>query len=445
MREILIESRRCGRSRLILGVATFCFSIFCLRSVTHAQLPTIKDERLGVDALYLQDGTRLYGFVLGTESRGGLRVLKFSVERGWLEATHSKRAEKYAAEEELKAAQARQTFVERVQQWIADREDEVGFTNMLRTDLAKFESSLDQGQVGTTRFVVLHIPVTQIKELKQAVPAKRKVAGLAYMHRLPDIVTTPASILEKRLKEREVDIPSESVDLSQDLPVSATQPTERQWAAKQALFEYQYRKPLEYQGTGTMLFKKSDKAPDVAALMQSLMGSGSGANDILQLGADLGLPEFSQFQKPKSRESDWSKKIAGEAEEDGFRGFLVYRLEQNMLSPVVSVTTHFFAKEREGPWFTAYRHVSKVDTTRPTEAMQARIERIKQDPQIEQVTNLLSGLGLGGGGSQLDKALVHGAATEEALESARRSFTEFANRYGDDITFPPVPIAEERP
>ena len=234
----------------------------------------MSDSRLGVDALRLNNRRRLYGFAIGRVEEGGQRKLKFAVERKWLENTYPSLYRATGDDERSIQKKASELFQSRVEQWIEDRKDEVGFANMLRLELQEFEqqTSKDQSEKVDRQFCVLVFTTDEIRELRMADTSARKVAGIAYMQGLEDVAITPASILRKRLEALEVDLKQITVDLTQQLP-RVEESSSKQWAAKKALYEYQYREPLEYQGTGSMLLRKSQEQADIGQLLQSLLSS----------------------------------------------------------------------------------------------------------------------------------------------------------------------------
>lgn len=397
----------------------------------RAQLPQVDDSRLGVDSLRLVGGTRFYGFLL---SKNPDRSLNFAVERAWLESTHPELYAKQVQAELDSRGKSQELLVERIRDWMKARSDDQQLVGYLQSQLHKIESAETEAHA-STRFTVMEFTSDQVQELKIAPAANRKIAGLAYSHQLGRIVQTPASILRRQLEKQNVDVVAEQVDLSADVP-SVRIESDRQWAARKALVEFQLRESLEYQGTATTLLRKGEENADVGTLLgQMLGGNGGGLDAISQLGADLGLPEF----KPRPDSArDWWKKVTREAEADGFIGVLITRMNQSISSPNVTVENWFFAKESAGKWFPVVRMRSTSSTANQT---QARIDRIKQDPQIQSITDALSGLGFQVG-NQLDQALRHGAATQEALEDANSEFYLFLSRQIRALDGPPITLFE---
>jgi len=276
--------------------------------------------------------------------------------------------------------------------------------------------------------MLLHLELDQIQDLKQANRNNRFVAGIAYGHGIENVVTTPASILRKRLDEADEKWMEQQVDLADELPKSIAQ-SEKEWAARKALLEYHMREPLEYQGTGSTLIRLGEEV-DMTALAGQLLASG-GADAITQVGIDLGLPEFQKFKKARENKS-WSKNITTEAEKDGFRGVFVVRLEQSMTSSSVKVHSHFFAMEEPGKWFELR---SNTSTSNVNQQAAGDVAQLKQDPQVKQAVELISKL-LPGAADRVDMALQHGAATQQALAKAKSEFSLFLEKYTNDFDTP---------
>ncbi len=402
----------------------------------HAQLPQVDDARLGVDALRLISGIRLYGFVLQENAD---RSLRFAVERKWLAATHAELYERQVAQEaaDLKAAQEQLSL--RLKQWIADRADdpESLLYRFLTSQLQRLDqpptedrNPRDRRAEKPRQFMVLHVERDDVREVKAARPDSRKIAGLAYQHGLQRVVETPATLLRKRLEEQQIDWADETVDLSEQVP-HVQQDTPRQWAARRALIEYNMRESLDYQGTGRMLVRVGEGAANPAALMGQFLGGGM--DPISQLGAELGLPEF---KRPAESQSDWWRSATQAAERDGFHGVLITRLKQSLLSPQVVVETWFFARSKPDDWFPVVRLRSQANANNQA---QERIDRIREDPQIKSLLDTLSSLGLDAGG-RLDQALRHGAATQQAMRDANSRFYEFLTPYLDSVQSPPIEL-----
>ncbi len=384
-----------------------------------AQLPQVNDSRIGLDMVRL-GGKRVYGFVLSERHD---RSLQMAVERSWLRQHHPQLYEQRQALERQQLTRARDQLETRISDWMEDRQgpDDDVLQRFLQSQLSRIQNSSIKEQ-SKSRFMLLVLERSDLREIKLQQPDSRHIAGLAYQFGLDDVVTTPANMLELRLIEQGIDPESEVVDLSDQVPAWQLQ-SDRQWAAKKALVEYQLREALDYQGTSNNMMRKSAVGVDVGALVGTMLGT-SQFDAIGQLGAELGLPEFKQFSA--KQKSDWSSKITREAEAEGFIGVQVTRLEQNLLSPLVTVETTFLARDQPGSWFVVFKtSASENANAQPAD----RVREIKEDPQIKMILDTLAQLGLvladRQGGDRLEQALRHGVATERALGRAQGEFNSF--------------------
>ena len=214
--------------------------------------------------------------------------------------------------------------------------------------IAPNRQNLGANKEDLTLFLRMSVPAGELDQVRVAAPAARKVAGLAYQFGLERIVQTPASKLRRQLTQMGVDLDNESVDLLDQLPCNQPQ-SDRQWAARRALFEYQQGRPLEYQGQGSAVIRADEEA-DFAKLATELLSANS-ISSIGEFGAELGLPEFQQFRRKTDDKAWFSRVTTGEAEREGFRGVLVVLLGNSLTSANVHVDAHMLAMQSPGSWF----------------------------------------------------------------------------------------------
>lgn len=404
-------------------------SVGWLEQKAFAQLPTVSDSRLGVDCLKLNNGKRLYGFLLDQDPQSGrFQSGRFAVERAWLATTHPLYFAELEDKEQTQREQALTQQRTRLIDWIAELEEGV-LKRFLQSEQSRTEQRT-ASQIKPSQFAIVEFEKQEVRDLSLARPELRQIAGIAFRENLVNVTITPATYLRRQLDALNVDASKEQVDLQDRLPTTRKE-SDRQWAAKQALIEYAFGRELEFQGTNDLLVRKGDDQADVGQLLTQAMSANS-ANMVQQLGADLGLPEFAQFAKT-SKNDAWKSKVIRVAEEENFRGALVSRLDQNLLSSEVKVTVTFLAKPKNGDWFQAFEYVARADANnQPAE----RLQRIKDDPQVKQLLSMVQSLGLG---SRLDQALRQGAATEQALNDGSAEFNEFLSRFGSKVDGPSVP------
>ena len=393
-------------------------------SPIFSQLPQVAESRLGVDSVKIEGGKRLYGFLL---SRRADQSIVFSVGRQWLETTHPSLLAEFTGLERDRFDLLRQQRIERLEAWIEERPNDRRLVSFLEDELTRFRD-MKLTDVGKRKFVTLELPSTRYRDVFSQPADRRKIAGLAFQNDLDAVTTTPVSQLRKKLVELGVEVETEVVNLSSE--VEATGETDRQWAARKAIVEFALRKQLEFQGTGSMLIRKTE-TPDASALIAQMLGGGLGEDPITQLGAELGLPEF---KKPKEQRDGWWIRATEEAERDGFCGVSITRLNQSALSSTVTVETYFFAMEKPRSWFQVVRFSAQASASDQTEE---QLKRIREDPQVKSVLETLQGLGLGNQGL-VDQALGHGAATQKALQDAAGQFNAFVSQNSRELDSQPI-------
>lgn len=408
-----------ARRWLVLGL-----QLLMMQGV-FGQTASVPTSRLGVDRVGLTSGQRLLGFVLARPADGGLRV---AVERAWLATAYPELSAQQSEAEGLQQAAARETLVTRMKAWMQERAGDAVLMRSLEAELEELDQ-LQTDSVAT--FHIFELAKQDYRSLKWAAPENRKIAGLAYQNKINNVNTTSVIVLARELEALGVDLETSSVDLTDQLP-SVSSDSPQQWAARQALFEYQFREPLEYQGTGTDLFRTGEEQ-DVMAIAQQMMG-GSSANAIMQLGADLGLPEF----KRPAQDANWWKKTCAQAEQAGFRGVLIKRLQPAGMGNVAKVSGHFFAQLKPGDWFEVFQFTAASSLN---EQSADRIAQLEEDPQVKQLKSLADSLGLGGG--QLDRALRQGAATQNALEQVNEAFGRMLARYIENLDRPTIDVVSQ--
>ncbi|MEM8735798.1 MAG: hypothetical protein AAGG44_16330, partial [Planctomycetota bacterium] len=364
-------------NRRIAGWLLFAWLLALPFECLHGQLPRVKPERLGVDLVRLNDGTQLYGFVLRQSQD---QTLELAVERAWLQATYPQFAAEIAEKETEEKSRTTKLLLERIDQWIQERDSNSQLVRYLRVErnyIESLDADSPDGESNTrpSQFILRKIAVGDRESVRIASSMNRRVAALAFENEVANVTITPASILRTKLEELGVDTQTAKFDLSDDLPTLRSE-SARAWAARKALVEYQMLEPVQYQGVGSKLFRTGDAAGlaqnpgDLLGLAQSMLGGSAlglgGGESILSIGAELGLPEFQQYKKPKNRDNlsnnrkrgsnlDWAKSILRDAEAENIRGVLVFRLEQNPLSDKVKVRTSFLAMLQAGEWFEAVR------------------------------------------------------------------------------------------
>jgi hypothetical protein len=206
-----------------------------------AQLPTISHGRLGVDVVQLADGKRIYGFLLDRNEAGGI---VFAVERKWFERTWPDLSAEFAQKELAARGEIQKQRLERLDAWSSERNSDID--RSLQQFLADEKTRLaaEPNAAPASLFLVLNLGPDAVKSVRSAGPEQRHIAGLAYQNGLQNIVVTSASALQRQLEEKGIDPATAAVDLAAHLPAAFAE-SDRQWAARQALVEFDQRKEYE--------------------------------------------------------------------------------------------------------------------------------------------------------------------------------------------------------
>ena len=432
-----MATRIAFRCLLFLGIAV-------IPAIGWAQRPSVPVRTLGVDELTPKNGKKMYGVVM-KQSRDGVTMI---VERKWFARTYPKRYKQHVEKEAGWLLRAREERLQRLKSWKLARIDAEELVDFIEEETARIEAESDDNDPQAflkQPFTMVFFPADEIRDVFVQPPERRQVAGVAWKYQLERVTVRTVASLQRELYEQKLDVKNEPVNLSEQFTVAKLQ-TEREWNARKALFEYVLREPLDYQGSGTSLFKIDPDNPQkpedlLKGLLGGIGGGGLGAlGGLGGLGGDMGMIQELLDELnggPRRRpavKTEWWKSIASSAEADGFRGFRVTRIIPSNTSNV-KVETIFLAMITPGKW-------EKVATFSATENRDRQstddMARLKADPQIEAIFNALNGLGLGGNQNLLDTALKQGAATEKAMEKCNQKFFRFIDEYTESTERPPL-------
>jgi hypothetical protein len=410
---------------IVLGM----LSCVVTQSASLAAEPAPALYELAVDQVTLKRGPRLLGTVFERSKDGALTV---AVSREWLKKAQPKYYDTCAVEAAAVRRAALEQLRDRLVEWSARRADDTKLafflqkqTERVHTELAK-ESDDAPSPDGST-FLLLTLSPAQVERVFIQPPSRKQIAIVAWREGLADVETRSAKSLGKELQKMGIDPDRERVDLSERLPVRRQSDTE--WAARQALVEYQFRKAADFQGTGEIVFRTGEgaKAPPAGELLRGVLKG--------QIAAQLSeLQPDSVVAKAKPDSETWLKSAVKTAEQEDVSGFRVTRTAPDVTGGRATVESRFVVRTPAGRWETVWRDIETVEAAR---ADKDRVERIAGDPQIKQVLELIRTAGLGDGEAQLQSALRYGAATMQAQEAADARFLEFRDRYLERLEGPP--------
>lgn len=408
---------------MIRSVVLFVMSLICL-GITESQAEiTVRDaQRYCVDIVLLRGGKELRGSILKRDKQ----TLRMAIQRDWLTENHADLAQEAIATEAKQRTDNRRILQDRITKWRDSRRDQPRLKFNLERELTLLEKPLGPN-AEESQFAIVEVPADRVRRVFEAAPASKSLAAMAWSDNLPKVESTTFGKLKVQVEATHPHWAKESIDISDRLPRGQTESAD-EWAARQAIWEYDFVEAVNFQGMGNFVIRiEADKRPDLAALLnqsaESLLAGQLGG-----LGLDLG-----GNTKP-SPSSDWQQVAISEAEKIGTRGFLVTRsLQVTGQGPAV-VSAQFFAKLNDDKF-----HVIWSDEVRTDQATikDEDVQRIQQDPQLQEALKIAQGLNLG---NEVQKAVRFGGAVEASLKSATNHFGVFRSRYTRTLDGPPLAL-----
>jgi hypothetical protein len=397
--------------------------------------PPVALTELGVDQVILKQGPRLRGTIFERANDGTLTI---AVSRTWLQGTNPGYYETAAARERTARQAALGELHDRLVDWIGQRGDDRELSFFLgkqseRIDgLLKDEKDAGATDSGSSTFLLLTCPASEVGRIFVQPDARKQIALVAWRENLARVETRSIRSLGRELEKAGIDPSKEQVDLSDRLPVRKQ--SDAEWAARMAIVEYQYRKPLDFQGMGETLIRTGEgvKAPAAGELLAGVLKG--------QLGGQL--TDLLEGPKGGTRGRDRDDGLQTgiqTAKREGVRGFRVTRVSTDIAARQATVETLFVARLPGERWETIWRYAESVDASRPDKE---RLKRIENDPQVASVLALIKATGLADGDLPIQSALQFGAATMQAQETADSKFLEFRDRYLQRLESPPLQFAE---
>lgn len=408
--------------------------------VARSKPPAAAD--LAVDQVTIKGGPRLLGAALGREADG---TLAFAVSRAWLKETHAKY---FDEAQQLELAETRAAFVElrdRLAGWRNKAAGEKELEFFLSREAERIDKELAAIDAGKREedapFLVIDVPPTKIERLVIQPPQRKGVAQSAWREGFADVEKRSTVSLAQELKAKKIE-PDADPDVLLDLLPPRRQ-NEPEWAARKAIVEYRFHRPLDFQGTGDTVVRTGEgaKPADAAGLFAELLKSlqGNSLDDLLE--STVGGP----LKKPPAANGgeNWLATACKTAETERLSGFRVTRVAQNLEAKRVDVETRFVAKITRSSWKTIWQRTETGDASK---AKGDAEQQIMQDPQVRAALELVKSIGLGGE-EQVKLAVRFGAAVQEAQKQAETRFYEFRDRYlrrldGPVLRVAPPPVAQ---
>lgn len=417
------------RHAVWLGIG---FALVTMVSTVQAEITPREAQRFAVDIALLKGGVELRGAVLSRDAK----ELRMAVQRSWLTAKHPEILKQIDNEAGAKQAASQKELRERIETWKTDRAAETRLVAVLNRELARLTKAVNPAAVPDSQFVIVTTPADQVRRVFTAPEASRQVAMAAWSERLERVEETVLTTLKAAVAKQNPQWQAAKVDLSDRLPTGQPQ-TADEWAARQAIFEYEYCDRLDFQGTGNMVVRVGEGVakPDLSALLAQTAGDAlQGQLEGLDLGGlDLGgLNLTPPGNKPAK--SDWQSTAIAEAKTLDRRGFRVTRIPKITGGGPATVSTSFFARMSDG----SYRILwTNETTTDPATIKDEALKRLEQDPQVQEILKVASALSLGNDAST---AVRFGAAVQSSLDTSETRFFEFRQRYNDKLDGPQLVV-----
>lgn len=407
---------RCRRIVVLTALAAWV----CTSEFAYADKP-VPAADLAVDQVSIKGGPKLLGAALGREADG---ALAFAVRREWLKPAYPQLFEKAVREE---MTETRAAFIElrdRIAAWRKNRAPEGELDFFLKKELERIDKELKGLDAGTrvedAPFLVIDVAPAKIERVVNQTAQHRAVAQAAWSQHLPNVETRSLASLAQEVKKLKI-VPVDDPELLLDF-LPPRRENDSAWSARQALVEYQLRKPLDFQGTGDLVFQVGDnvQAGQGAKLIEELIRSlaGGALQDLLDPRA--GKPA----QGTGPAEEKWLAAAIQKAKAADVAGCRVTHVDQNLEARSVSVETRFVARLPDGSWKTVWQHVEKADAAKPRAETE---QQIMQDPQVRAALDLVKAVGLGAE-DQVKLAVRFGAAIMEAQKAADSRFFQFRDR-----------------
>ena len=416
------------RRWLLLAMAT----LFALPVSLRAELTTREARLYCVDIVQLKGGDELRGSVLSRDDK----ELRIVVQRDWLSNNQPELAKKLNDDAASLIETNRQDLIQRITSWKEERAADSRLVSALKQELDRLAKPNLNAAAPASQFQIVTIPNDRVKRVFQANNRSRKLAMVAWEQQLPHVETSSFGTLKTAVEKKVPDWEQATINLTDRLPAGEAQSPD-EWAARQAIFEYEYRQRVDFQGTGNYLVRVGEGAerPNLAEILaqttaEALKGGPAG-DELKGLGLDLGS---NTKANSSANPDDWLPNVVEQVTKLDARGFCVTRIPSITGTGPATVTTHFYARLSDGK----YREIwSNESTTDPASLKNEDIARIEQDPQVQEITKVAKALSLG---DNATTAVRFGAAIQASLGASAARFFEFRQLYNNTLDGPPLTL-----
>ena len=391
---------------------------------------SVEPKKLAVEVVSVRNVGRLHGIVLDQNQHS----ISIVVRREWLKQKLPKFWKLHAASEGKELEEDAAKVKQRIKTWREEYDgDDAVLIDEFLDDNEKLLGLDNPVDVGKMKFTIVTLDREEVRKIYRQSAERRQLVGIGWSENIENVETTNATVLKRKLENKEVNIAGYQLQLGNEMPPVFE--SSDKWFARKALVEFALLSRVEYQGTGTMFFRRGT-TPDPAQAIKAMMGGGfGGMSQIEQLGRELGLPEFQDRSERKNEKAAWLKPMIETAKKENRRCFSVSKLTQG---ETVSVRTSLYFEALDGRWYPLAEFAS---SERLADQSTDDLDLLKDDPQISQAMKLIEQLGIGDT-SVIDKAMRSGAATKRALEKSMAELDEFVDRYSFEIDNPPIEVPQ---
>lgn len=416
-----------------MRLAIFCLSVWAVGAfAAAADRANTPVQKRAVDMVALVGGQRIFGMLA---SPPGDDKVVFLVQRQWLQTHQRELYQAATAGEDDRRKQAWTELHQRLLAWRQRRTEPRVFVGFLDRSLREVEAqlALPNKPVEPSQLLLLELPKAKVRNSYLQPPEVRRLLGLAWQERLENAEDLAVDEISAQLKTRGVDVQRAQLDLSDRFDIQPQ--TEREWAAKVAVVEFEILGVPHYEGTGGVLVRAGDDQhrPKVGDLVGSLLQDQLGG----ALGDLLGGAGGAGGVAPKDRHREAIDKALASAAAEGFRGVRVTYLDQDLANRRVTVDDRFFARMPDDSWQDIWQQSATLDAT---DASKDDDERLAADPQVAEIMKAVKGLGLDANQDLFKSALRFGAITQQAMQATDREMAQFLLRNTRRLTGPPMVV-----
>ena len=380
----------------------------------------------GTDRVQLTNGTVLRGQVVNRREDDGLLM---AVQRNWLKARDPALARDASDADAEQTATAWRQLSDRLDALLASplAQQNDPLRVFLQREQTRIQQLLAVESPPPFQFLWLQIPERSVRAVTPADPAWRRLVQWGWQEHLDDVETLPQNRLATALTKAGIDAtqqPPSLVDRLPPLPQS-----DDQWLARLALLQHTYGAPVSFQGTGDVLVRLDEAAPEATLLPMITQLLQAEISNLLEPADQPGGHPATPAAPPEDR---WVQSARAQAIDDG--RFRATRVTTNLTQHTVVVESRFEVLTTPHRWATLWRDRVTVDARNARPDAEARITA---DPRVEQALAGLRLLGLTDDHA-ITTAIRFGAATMEAHDQTNQRFIQFCSDHTRQLDSPPL-------